>query len=72
MDGKENPMVEMTPEQVQAMEALEKGPLHLLNPKTNEVYVLIRQDVYKLTCSVVGGGSGQVWDDVADDDLIRK
>ena len=72
MDAKENAMIELTADQIRAMEVQEKGPLHLLNPKTQEVYVLIRQDVYNLTRSIVGGGPGQVWDDVADDDLIRK
>ena len=64
-------MIELTNEQAQAMEA-QKGPLHVLNPRTQEVYVLIRKDVYDLTCNIVGGGPGQVWDDEADDDLIRK
>jgi hypothetical protein len=64
-------MIELTVEQMQAMEQT-KGPLHLRNPKTQEVYVLIRHDVYELTCSIVGGGPGRVWDDAADEDLIRK
>ncbi len=64
-------MIELTAEQVQALEE-QKAPLHVLNPRTQEVYVLIRQDVYNVTCSIVGGGKGQVWDDSADDDLIRK
>ena len=49
-----------------------QGPLQVVNPKTQEVYFLIRQDVYQLTCSIIGGGKGRVWDDEADDDLIRK
>lgn len=64
-------MIELTEQQAQALEA-QKSPLHLLNPRTSEVYVLIRQDVYQLTCNIVGGGPGQVWDDEADDNLIRK
>ncbi len=63
-------MLELTEAQVQALEA-QKSPLHLVNPATREVFVLIRKDVYDLTCSIVGGRSGQVWDDQADDDLIR-
>jgi hypothetical protein len=63
-------MIELTNEQIRA---LENGtPLHMLNPKTQEVFVLIRKDVYTLTCSIVGGAHGQVWDDTADDNLIRK
>ncbi len=64
-------MIELTEEQAQAMEA-QKAPLQVVNPITREVYVLVRQDVYNLTCSIVGGGPGQVWDDEADNDLIRK
>ena len=63
--------IQLTEEQQQALEA-QKAPLQVLNPRTQEIFVLIRQDVYQLTCSIVGGGKGQVWDDEADDDLIRK
>src|SRR6266545_788040 len=41
MPEKEPAMIELTAEQVQAMEG-QKSPLHILNPKTQEVYVLIR------------------------------
>jgi hypothetical protein len=64
-------MIELTQEQALAMEQ-EKAPLQVLNPRTQEVYVLIRHDVYKLTCSIVGGGPGKVWDDEADEGLIRE
>jgi hypothetical protein len=64
-------MIELTEEQQQALEA-QKAPLRVLNPRTQEVYVLVRQDVYQLTCSIVGGGKGRAWDDEADNDLIRK
>ena len=64
-------MIQLTEEQTRAMEE-QKAPLHLVNPHTQEVFVLIRQDVYQLTCSIVGGGKDRVWDDEADDDLIRK
>ena len=64
-------MLELTEAQVQALGA-QSSPLHLVNPVTREVFVLIRKDVYDLTCSIVGGGPGRPWDDQADDDLIRK
>jgi hypothetical protein len=64
-------MIELTEEQLKALEA-QKAPLQVLNPRTREIYVLIRQDVYQLTCSIVGGGKGQAWDDEADDDVIQK
>ena len=41
-----------------------------MNPATQQVYVLIQKNVYDLTCGIVGGGKGRVWDDEADDDLI--
>ena len=64
-------MIELTHEQAEAM-AEQKAPLKVVNPLTHEVFVLIRQDVYELTCGIVGGGRGRVWDDEADNDLIRK
>ena len=63
-------MIELTERQVQAM-AKPKSPLELVNPATQEIFVLIRKEVYDLTCSIVGGRHGQVWDD-EDDDLIRR
>jgi len=33
---------------------------------TREVFVLIRKEVYDLTCGIVGGGRGRVWDDESD------
>lgn len=64
-------MIELTEQQIHAIEKA-TGPWQLVNPKTQEVYYLIRQDVYQLTCGIVGGGQGRVWDDHADGDLIRK
>jgi hypothetical protein len=64
-------MLELTEAQAQAL-AAQKAPLHLVNPATQEVFVLVRKEVYDLTCRIVGGGKGQVWDDAADDGLIRK
>jgi hypothetical protein len=64
-------MIELTPEQAQA-QAEQKAPLHVLNPVTKEVFVLIRKDVYDLTCGIVGSLNRSGWDNPADDDLIRK
>lgn len=52
-------MIELTEEQALALER-QKVPLQIVNPRTQEVYVLIRQDVYKLSCKIVGGGEGKV------------
>ncbi len=65
-------MHQLTIEQAAAIEAQKPTPLELVNPTTQQVFVLIRKDVYELTCTIIGGGVGQVWDDDADDDLIRK
>ena len=63
-------MIELTAEQVAALDG-QRAPLHLVNPQTREVYVLVRKNVYDLTCTIVGG-KGKPWSDEADDDLIRK
>lgn len=63
-------MLELTAEQALALEK-QQAPLQLVNPRTGEVYVLIRKNVYDLACTVVGGGKGKPWDDEADNDLIR-
>jgi hypothetical protein len=58
-------MIELTPEQAQAV-AAQKEPLQVLNPQTREVYVLVRHDVYKLTSKILNR-----WDDSGDDNLIE-
>jgi hypothetical protein len=63
-------MLELTERQVRAI-GEQKSPLELINPATQEIFVLVRKEVYDLTCSIVGGRPGQVWDD-EDTDLIRK
>ena len=56
-------MIDMTEEQVRALEALTKGLLEVRDPHTQKVYVLVPQDVYKLTCSIVSGPNRRGWDD---------
>jgi uncharacterized protein (DUF433 family) len=68
---REAAMIELTKEQAIAMEA-QKAPLHVLNPLTEEVYVLIRQHVYNLTCGIVSVPNRNGWDEDEDEDLIRK
>ena len=63
-------MIALTEEQAKALEA-QKAPLQLFNPRTGDVFVLIRKNVYDLTCGIVGGGKGEPWGD-EDEDLIRK
>ena len=65
-------MLELTDDQVRAMERQQEGPLTLMNPRTKEVFVLIRQEVYQLTSKIIDGPNRRGWNDPADDDLIRK
>lgn len=58
-------MIELILEQARAI-AQQKEPLQLVNPLTQEVFVLVRHDIYKLTSKVLGK-----WDDPEDDDLIE-
>jgi hypothetical protein len=65
-------MIELTEEQMQALEAQTQGPLQILNPRTQEIYVLVRQEVYQLASRILSGPNRRGWEDPADDDLIRK
>jgi hypothetical protein len=47
MTGKENPMIELTPEQARAVAEAAETPPTVLDPQTSTSYVLIREDVYK-------------------------
>ncbi len=64
-------MIPLSEEQIRAMQS-QPSPLHVVNPHTQEVYVLIRQDVYELTRSIIDGPNRRGWEDQADDDLIKK
>ncbi len=63
-------MIALTEEQAAALEK-QQATLNLVDPRTGEVYVLVRKHVYDLTCTIVGG-KGKPWADADDDDLIRK
>jgi hypothetical protein len=65
-------MIELTEEQVQALTAQTQGPLQLLNPRTQEVFVLIRQDFSQLTGRILDGPNRRGWGNAADDDLLWK
>ncbi len=62
-DEKEAAMLELTEDQLKALESQTDGPLHLLNPRTQEVFVLIRQDIYKLASGIIGGPNRRGWND---------
>jgi hypothetical protein len=63
-------MIELTPEQLQALDAREQ-PAVMIDPRTGQEYLLIRRDVYEKVRSVLAP-FGRAWDNPADDDLIRK
>jgi hypothetical protein len=63
MQCKETAMIELTDEQVRALEVQKQGPLQVVNPRTQETFVLIRKDVYELVRSIIDGPNKTGWDD---------
>jgi hypothetical protein len=57
-------MIELTEEQQHALER-EKAPLEVVNPRTQEVFALIRRDLYELVRRIVDGPNRRGWDDPA-------
>jgi hypothetical protein len=70
MGGKEATMIELTEQQLQAAER-EGPPPVLINPKTGEEFVLVRKQVYDRMQQWMAPLK-RIWDDPANDDLIRK
>jgi hypothetical protein len=54
-------MIKLTQEQLQALAAHPGTPL--VNPETNEVFVLVPQNVYEQMKRVVDGPNARGWDD---------
>jgi len=63
-------MIELTREQLQALDAPEQ-PAVAVDPRTGQEYLLIRREIYEKVRSVLRP-FGRAWDNAADDDLIRK
>lgn len=63
-------MIELRDEQLQALDT-EKQPVAAVDPRTGQVYRLIKQEVYNVVCGVIKPYN-RGWDNPADDDLIRK
>jgi hypothetical protein len=63
-------MIELTEEQLQALDAPQQPPV-AVDPRTAQEYLLIKREVYEKVCGVLKP-YGRGWDDPADDDLIRK
>jgi hypothetical protein len=67
---KETAMIELTPEQVQAVEQQEAPPV-VVNPKTREEFVLVPKERFEAMQRWMAPLKRR-WDNPADDDLIRK
>jgi hypothetical protein len=70
MAGKENAMIELREDQLQALDAAQQPPV-AIDPRTGQEYLLIRREIYELVRGTLKP-YGRGWDDPADDDLIRK
>jgi hypothetical protein len=68
--AKESVMIELTEEQLQAVERGEQLPV-LINPKTREEFVLVRKARFEAMQKWLAPLKRR-WDDPADDDLIAR
>jgi hypothetical protein len=62
-------MIELTPNQLQAIAGEAEKPTVVLDPQTGQQYRLIREDMFRLMQGIVRPFNR---DDDEDDDLIRK
>jgi hypothetical protein len=59
-------MTPLTPEQQQALDAANPGPLRVVDPRTDTAYVLIRADVHELVRKYIDSFTRSAgWDDPA-------
>jgi hypothetical protein len=56
-------MIELNEDQQRALREADKGPVKVVNPATQEVFVLVRQDVYELVRKIIDGPNRRGWDD---------
>jgi len=56
-------MIELTNEQLQKIKDQLEGPVQAINPHTNEIFILIPQNVYKVVQRVIDGPNRRGWDD---------
>jgi hypothetical protein len=68
--AKETAMIQLTEEQSEALTRAEQ-PLLVVDPRTQEEFVLVRKDRFEAMQKWVASLKRR-WDDPADDDLIRK
>jgi hypothetical protein len=68
--GREDAMIELTEQQMQAVAAGGESPLMVVDPKTKTPYVLLRKDVYeRLTGTEIENGP---WTDEEMDQLAAE
>jgi hypothetical protein len=70
MGTKEEAMIELRDDQLQALDAPQQPPV-AIDPRTGQEYLLIRRDIYEKVCRTLKP-YGRAWDNPADDDLIRE
>jgi hypothetical protein len=70
MARKERVMIELTQQQLEALDSAEQPPV-AVDPRTGQQYLLIRREIYELVRGTLKP-YGRGWDDPEDDDLIRK
>lgn len=63
-------MIELHEDQLPSLDAPEQPPV-AVDPRTGQEYLLIRRDIYEKVRGFLRV-YGRVWDNPADDDLIRE
>ncbi len=64
-------MIELTSEQLRAIEREADRPTVVVDPQTGQQYRLIKEEVFRLMQGIVKPFN-RGWDNPEDDDLIRK
>jgi hypothetical protein len=58
-------MIELNDEQARALESQAEAPPRVRNPRTQETFVLVREDVYETVRKIIDGYNRGGWDDPA-------
>jgi hypothetical protein len=72
MGQRRNAMIELTEAQLKALDALAEQPPVAIDPRTQEAFVLLRQEAYEKMRRLIDGMTRSAgWDDPALDDYER-
>ena len=63
-------MIQLSDDQLQALDT-EQQPVTAVDPRTGQVYRLIKEEVYKLVCGIIKPFN-RGWEDDADMDLYEQ